>query len=396
MSSRKSSGESASKRREWFEKARFGMFIHYALFSITARGGWEMYTEKWSVEEYARLADKLRPKRFDPNLWAALAKEAGMKYMVFGSRHHDGFSLFDSKVSDFTSVKTAARCDFVGEYVKACRKAGLKVGIYYSLPDWRFPAFMAGPEKDPKGWDAFVDYVHAQVRELCTQYGKIDILWYDDCMGPHTPEMWRAKKLNAMVRRLQPHILINNRSGLPEDFDTPEQEIGSPTPGRMWETCMTIGDQWGYNPQDRNLKSPWVLLKNLSACVAGGGNFLLNAAPKGDGSIPTPQVVRLRQMGAWLRRNGASIYGAGPAPFGGAQFGSTTAKGDTVYMHCHYWHGRQIRCPNVKDKVVRAWILATGEKVRFEQKGDLLMLLDLPVKSPEKPYTVIALKLQRR
>ncbi len=246
-----------TSRTKWFSEARFGMFIHWGIYSIPARGEWVMNVEQIPAGEYALFSDEFNPDRFNADEWVNLAKKAGMKYIVLTTRHHDGYSLFDSKVSDFTSVKRKAKRDFVAEYVKACRRAGMKIGFYYSLLDWRWPAYFNGPLKDPEGWAKLVEYVHTQVKELCTQYSKIDILWYD---GEWIPEIkhnrtltkqeqsleiaryWRSEELNAMVRKLQPRIIINNRSGLPEDFDTPEQYIAPSDPGRLWESCMTMND----------------------------------------------------------------------------------------------------------------------------------------------------------
>jgi len=379
-------------RLKWWVEARFGMFIHWGLYAIPARGEWIMYCERIPKAEYARLAEKFRPNKFDADEWVALAREAGMRYMVLTTRHHDGFCLWDSRVSDFTSVKTAAGRDFVAEYVEACRRAGMRIGFYYSLLDWRWPAYWNGPEKDPEGWAEFRDYVHAQVRELMTQYGRIDILWYDGAW-PHGPEAWGSEQLNAMVRSLQPDIVINNRSGISEDFDTPEQHIRASD--RPWETCMTIDDLWwGYHRGDPNLKSPMQLVRNLVKCVAGGGNFLLNVGPKADGTIPASQARRLRAMGEWLRHNGESIYGAGPAPFGQPHLGQVTAKGNIAYVHVMFWPGREMCVAGIKNRVLRAYLLATGEELPFEQRGDRLFVRGLPPRAPDPIDTVVALELE--
>ena len=230
-----------------------------------------MLKERIPKAEYAKLADRFRPGKFDAHEWVKIAREAGMRYMVLTTRHHDGFSLFDSQVSDFTSVKTAAKRDFIGEYVEACRNAGMPVGFYYSLLDWRWPAYWDGPKKDPEGWKEVRDYVHSQVRELMTNYGKIDILWYDGSW-PHSAEDWEAQKLNEMVRSLQPGIIINNRSGIPGDLETPEQRIQGHE--RPWETCMTMDDLWwGYHPGDANVKSPTQLVRTLVKRVEGVADF---------------------------------------------------------------------------------------------------------------------------
>ena len=386
------SPQARQKRMKWWNDARFGMFIHWGVYSIPARGEWVMHVEKIPVEEYAKFAQQFNPKRYDPDEWAALAKEAGMRYMVLTSRHHDGFSLFDSKVSDFTAPKTAARRDLIRAYVQACRKAGMKVGFYYSLLDWRWPAYWAGPEKDPEGWSKLVAYVHAQVRELCTNYGKIDILWYDGAW-PHSAEAWHSAKLNAMVRKLQPHIIINNRSGLPEDLDTPEQHMTASQAGRAWESCMTMNDHWGYCRGDRNWKTTTQLIHNLTACGSGGGNYLLNVGPRPDGTIPPDSVRRLKEIGAWMKVNGESIYGCGRAPFGGGAVGVTTAKGNTVYLHVHHWPGEEICIVGVQPSVKSARILATGKPAKVSQSVDRLCITGLPKNAPDPHDAVIVLKL---
>ncbi|MGQ9513973.1 MAG: alpha-L-fucosidase [Thermoproteota archaeon] len=385
------SKESVPDRLRWWVEARFGMFIHWGLYSVLSRGEWVMYCERIPKREYAALSEKFKPSKFDANKWVKLAQEAGMKYMVLTTRHHDGFSLWDSQVSDFTSVKTAAERDFVAEYVDACRRAGMRIGFYYSLLDWRWPAYWDGPDKNPKGWEEFREYVHAQVKELMTNYGKIDILWYDGAW-PHSAEAWRSAQLNEMVRSLQPDIIINNRSGMPEDFDTPEQHIqGS---NRPWETCMTIDDLWwGYHPGDPNLKSPMQLVRNLVRCVAGNGNFLLNVGPKPDGTIPIQQASRLRAVGRWLQLNGKSVYGAGSAPFGQAHLGQVTTKGNTVYVHIMFWPGSEMCIAGIKNRVLSVNFLATGKKLPFEQQSDRLFVRGLPARAPDPIDTVVEIEL---
>jgi len=365
---------------EWFNQARFGMFIHWGVYSIPAK-------------EYEKLASNFNPKKYNPEEWVTLAQEAGMKYMVLTTRHHDGYSLFDSQVSDFTAPKTAAKRDLIAEYVEACRKKGMRTAFYYSLLDWRYQAYFDGPQKDPDGWAQFRDYVHTQVRELCTNYGKIDVMWYDGAW-PWKPEDWRSAELNAMVRKFQPEILINNRSGLPEDFGTPEQKIEpSKEAERMWETCMTMNDNWGYSAADQNWKSVKQLIMNLVRCARDGGNYLLNVGPKPDGTIPLPSVTRLKEIGKWMKVNGESIYGSERCSLSGGMIGMTTAKGRTAYLHVFRWPGREITIASVKNRALSAKLLATGEEVEVSQEGDRVFVKNLQTKPPDPYDTVMAVKL---
>jgi len=377
-------------RMQWWEEARFGMFIHWGVYAIPARGEWVMYQEHIPHAEYAPLAREFNPAKFDPDAWVRLAREAGMRYMVLTTRHHDGFSLFDSQVSDFTAPKTAAKRDLVRAYVEACHRGGMRVGFYYSLLDWRYGAYFRGPQKDPEGWAKLVEYVHAQVRELCTNYGKIDILWYDGGW-PYTAEDWRSAELNAMVRSLQPDILINNRSQLPEDFDTPEQYIHASPPGRPWEACMTLNDSWGYNAADDNWKTPKQVIAYLVRCANGGGNLLLNVGPKPDGTIPPESERILRQVGEWLQRNGGSIYGTARCPLS-TSTGLCTLKGYTLYVHVLRWPGKELVVPRLLSPVRSVHLLADGKSVKFEQKGDRLFLSGLPGRAPDPLDAVLVVE----
>ena len=389
------------ERIKWFHQARFGVFVHWGLYAIPSRGEWVMHVERIPNEEYAELAKKFNPKKFDADAWAALAKEAGAHYMVLTTRHHDGFCLFDSKVSDFTSVKTAAKRDFVAEYVKAVRKAGLKVGFYYSWLDWRFPGYLDVKGK-PESAKAMVEQAQAQIKELMTNYGKIDILWYDGhwvpgLEGDQIAEFWGAKEVNAMVRKLQPHILINNRSGLPEDLDTPEQHVTASAPGRGWESCMTMGDSngWGYIHNNPNMKSVTQLIQFLVSAAAGEGNYLLNIGPKPDGTIRKEEVDRLKAIGKWLSVNGESIYGSERCPLGAGMLGLMTAKGNTAYAHIFRWPKQgEITLPGIKNKVKSATVLATGKQARIETgSNSRTFLKDLPKIPPDPHDTVIKLVL---
>ncbi len=382
---------SDSARMDWWQEARYGMFIHWGVYALPARGEWVMYQEHIPHAEYAPLAREFNPNKWEPDTWVRLAKEAGMRYMVLTTRHHDGFSLFDSQVSDFTAPKTAAKRDLVREYVEACHRGGMRVGFYYSLLDWRYPAYFRGPAADPASWAALVDYVHAQVRELCSNYGKLDVLWYDGGW-PYTATDWRSEELNAMVRHLQPEIIINDRAQTPEDFDTPEQHIRFSEMGRPWEACMTLNDNWGYNAADDAWKMPKVVLGNLLRCASGGGNFLLNVGPKPDGSIPAESEQVLREVGAWLERNGGAVYGTERSPFG-TSTGVCTVKGNTLYVHVLRWPGKELTIPRIQNEVRSVHMLATGKPVKFERQGDRLVLTGLPGRAPDPLATVVVVEL---
>ena len=402
-----------NRKIEWWKEARFGMFIHWGLYSILGRGEWVMYVERIPVSQYAKLADRFKPpKSFTPEKWVKLAKQAGMRYIVLTTRHHDGFCLFDSKISNFTSVKTAAKRDFVREFVDACRKHNIRVGLYYSLLDWRFPGYF-DREKYPKSFEEMVEQAHIQIKELMTNYGKIDYLFYDGEWIPGVPcnrtfteskpspeiaKLWKAKELNSMVRELQPDIIINNRSGLPEDVDTPEQFIIPSQSDRMWECCMTIGDSigWGYVKHNPNMKSVTQLIQNLVNCVSRNGNYLLNIGPKPDGSVRKEEVQRLKEIGNWLEKNGQSIYGCSDAPLGFAanMCGITTIKDNLAYLHIFRWPGDTLILTGIKNKVYSAKILSSGKKLKiYKDKYDRTIISNLPSNPPDKYDTVIVIEL---
>ncbi len=384
------------ERLKWWTDATFGMFIHWGVYAIPARGEWVMHQERIPTDEYRPLCDEFDPQNYHPDHWVAMAQDAGMKYMVLTSRHHDGYCLFDSKVSDFTAPKTAAKRDLLGEYVEACNKANMRCGFYFSLLDWRYPAYWDGPDKDPDAWEEYVDYVHGQVRELCTNYGTLDVLWYDGGW-PHDAKAWRSEKLNAMVRELQPGIIINNRAQTPEDFDTPEQHITASDGPRLWESCMTMNDHWGYSQGDINYKTATTLIQNVVACAVGGGNYLLNIGPKPDGSFPGESVARLHELGRWMDVYGESVYGTDPSKISGGIIGRTTVKGNMLYFHVFTWTGTTACLPALATPVKAACLLGTGAKVSVDQRGDGRVFLgDLPATAPDPHVSVIALECDGR
>ncbi|MGE5532548.1 MAG: alpha-L-fucosidase, partial [Bacteroidota bacterium] len=295
------------RRLEWFRNARFGMFIHWGLYAQLGRHEWVMNRERIPVREYEKLAATFKPKANAPRKWAKLAKEAGMRYMVMTTKHHEGYCLWDSKLTKYTAPKTGPKRDLVAEYVEAARAEGMRVGFYYSLMDWHHPDGERCT-KDEAARRRFLDYIHGQIRELLTNYGKIDVLWYDMPWPLETAEAWESETMNRMVFELQPDIIVNNRNRLDGDFSTPEQRIEAERGGRAWESCMTMNESWGFNRGDDAWKTPKTIVRNLATCAHGAGNYLLNIGPRADGSVPEESVRTLDAVGKWMERNGDTIY----------------------------------------------------------------------------------------
>lgn len=397
------------ERLKWFRDSRFGMFLHWGLYSLLGRNEWAFRLDCYSVKEYAKLAEQFVPERFDADKWASVAAEAGMKYMVLTTRHHDGFCLYDSKVSDFTSVKSAAKRDFVAEYVNACRKAGLKVGLYYSLMDWRYRGCF-DPEKYPESANAMIQQAHDQVRELLTEYGKIDLLWYD---GENLPDyrlqdkelqralsrsLWKSEELNAMARSLQPHIIINNRNGTEGDFVTPEKRIEAARDGLMWESCLTLNPlSWSHVPYSSCTKSAAQIVRDMIEIAAGGGNLLLNTGPKPDGSLNPEEEVKILEAGGWIKRNAEAIYGSRPSALDSDAHGPSGCLGRWIgsddptvhYLAALGWYGSEFWSVRVDGEIESVTALATGKPIDFRrEKHGRLILQNLP-SAPIDPYATV-------
>lgn len=381
------------KRTKWWEEARFGMFIHWGLYAIPARGEWVRSEEKLSAEDYQPYFDEFNPVNYKPEEWAKAAKDAGMKYVVMTAKHHDGFCLFDSKLTDYKATNTPAGRDLIREYVEAFRAEGLKVGLYYSLLDWHHPDYPAygdmyhpmhdnGKYKDiesKKDFSRYIEYLQGQVRELLTNYGKIDIIWFDFSYGDMTGEKWQAIELVKMVHQLQPEIIIDNRLGgdikaeNPEiyagDFAAPEQII--PPEGVVnekgrrvpWEACITLNNHWGYCANDMDYKSPTQVIRALVECVSKGGNLLLNVGPNAKGEIPKESLEILTEVGDWLDRNGESIYGCGKAGFEKPEWGRFTRKGDKIYAHILERGIGPVNIPGMRERFSKARLLADNSEV---------------------------------
>ena len=402
-----------SHHMEWFREAKFGMFIHWGLYSLLGRGEWVMHNEGIPAAEYETLMRKFKPRRGCIRDWARLARRAGMRYMVLTTKHHDGFCLFRTRHTDFHALNSAAGRDLVAEYVEAVRAEGLKVGLYFSLGDWNHPAYKAVANGDASQCGKLREFIHGQVRELMTQYGKIDLLWYDGAWfngGTLSAESLGSAALNDMARQLQPGIIINERAGVPADYVTCENELKPAPFGQDWEMCTCINDMWGYARHDYNYKTVNQLLFLLSNCATNGGNLLLNIGPRANGTVPAPQVQRLEAVGRWLKKQGEAIYGVERLPRVYTSNGRVTRKGSRLYYHVYYWPDREWSIvmsdqampgndgaeprPLVRlGAPVKASILATGKKLATRWEGNRLILSGLPAVPPDKADTVVVVDL---
>jgi len=308
------------------------------------------------------------------------------------TKHHEGFCHFNTVTTDYCAPKQGPGRDLVREYVDAARAEGLRVGFYYSLMDWHHPDG-ARCANDEAARRRFVDYIHTHVRELMTNYGKIDILWYD-VAWPLDATGWESERMNEMVFKLQPDIIVNNRNKLNGDFSTPEQRIEAAEGDRAWETCMTLNDSWGYQKADDGWKTPKQVVRNLITCARDSGNYLLNIGPKGDGSIPPESVQILQEVGQWLNRNGESIYGTDKCQPRRSQDGSFTRRGNTLYFHVHYYPCTSVAFAGLMTKARSARLLSTGKEVKFTQDGYSIKFSGLPATAPDHPITTIAIECE--
>jgi alpha-L-fucosidase len=389
------------ERTRWFLKDRFGMFIHWGLYAIPARGEWVRSVERLSNAAYQPYFNQFDPSDYDPACWAKLAKQAGMKYAVLTAKHHDGFCLFDSQLTDYKSTNTPCRRDLVREYVQAFRAEGLKVGLYYSLIDWHHPDYPAygdrhHPMRDNEAYKGrqqdfsrYIKYLHGQVRELLTNYGRIDIIWFDFSYDRMSGETWKATELVGMARGLQPDILIDNRLGgsgesnrnfgsqapsvFAGDFACPEQII--PPEGLVdgsgrsvpWEACLTLNKNWGYAAADRDFKPALQVVRALVECVSKNGNMLLNVGPDARGLIPAECVEILGEVGRWMRRNGASIQACGRAEFPKPEWGRYTQSGKLLYAHIYERGIGPVNFRGLAGRVRQARLLADRSELKLER-----------------------------
>lgn len=419
-------------RQQWFDEARFGLFVHFGAYSGAARHEWVRNYERLTIEDYQPYVDHFDPDRFDARAIARAARGAGMGYAVLTTKHHDGFCLFDSALTDYSSPRVCGR-DLVAEFVEACRAEGLRVGLYHSLIDWHHPDFTVDwvhPLRDEPNRDElnagrdlgrYRDYLHGQVRELLTNYGRIDYLFFDFSYGTSddgqpgksAPE-WDSPRLLAICRELQPDMLVNDRLGIPGDFVTPEQYqptaplVDAEGVPQVWEACQTMNGSWGYHRDNTDFKSPELLVQMLVDSVSMDGNMLLNVGPDGRGAITPHDRETLAAIGDWMELHRDAVVGAGHADFTPPREGVYTRRGDRLYLHLFSWPLGFVHCPGLADEVTYARFLHDGSWLRTtatdpsqqashmtpagEAPGTLTV--HLPVRRPDVLVPVIELTLR--
>ena len=420
---------SDDERMAWWRDAKFGMFIHWGAYSIIggergeqiAGGGaeWAMDKLDYTIEEYEKFPNMFNPELFDADAWVTMAKNAGMKYIVITSKHHDGFALWDSKVSDYDIMDSSPfKRDIIKELAEACKKQGIIFCFYHSIVDWHhpqaqgnlFPNYNAG-QKDqtvvnPEFPKYFKNYLKPQVEELLTGYGDVGVVWFDgDWIADYTTEM--GKEFYDFIRDIQPNTIVNNRvdkgrmgmegmdmeGNFAGDFGTPEQEIPATGIDSDWEACMTMNGSWGYKPSDHKWKSSGDLIQKLVDIVSKGGNFLLNIGPDGFGRFPAESIIRLNDMGAWTKANGEAIYGATASPYDRPEWGRYTKKDGVLYAHVFDWPEDGKLVLNGDIKLKEASLLTDPISKLTTESSDQGLIISVPKTAPDSSVSVIKLTL---
>jgi alpha-L-fucosidase len=420
--------EQHDARMQWWRDARFGLFIHWGLYSVPAgewkgetnHAEWIRTTAQIPIKEYEKFVPQFNPVKFNADEWVRMAKEAGMKYIVITSKHHDGFCLFDSKETDFDVMSTPFKRDIMKELSDACHKQGMTICWYHSIMDWHHPDYLPRREwekdrpTEGASFDRYVQYMKAELKELLTHHGPIGVLWFDG-EWESTWNQERGRDLYNYVRSLQPNIIINNRVGAGRsgmegfttdgafgaDFGTPEQQIpATGLPGVDWETCMTMNDHWGYNKNDHHWKSAEELLHNLADIASKGGNFLLNIGPTAEGVFPPESIDRLHAIGDWMKVNGEAIYGTSASPFKQLSWGRCTRKefdaGTRLYLHVFSWPADgKLVIPGIYNEVRQGYLLADkSPKALMVTRNEDALVVDLPAKAPTPYNSVVVLDLK--
>ncbi|MBX7124770.1 MAG: alpha-L-fucosidase [Cyclobacteriaceae bacterium] len=403
------------KNREWFQDARFGLFIHWGVYSTLGDGEWVMNNQQISIRNYEKLPAFFNPVEFNPAEWVKMAKDAGMQYITFTSKHHDGFAMFDSKVSDYNVVKrTPYGKDIVKMLADECHKQGIKLFLYHSQLDWHHPDYFprgntgvnytGRPESG--NWNQYLDYMDAQLTELLTNYGEIGGIWFDGMWDKEKAD-WRLAKTYGLIHKINPGALIGSNHHLApfegEDFQMFEKDLpGHNTTGFApaqkvgdlpKETCETINNSWGFSLQDGRNKSLRDLIQYLVKSAGYGSNFLLNVGPMPNGKIQTEHVELLKQMGDWMKTYGESIRGTRGGPLTARNWGVTTQKGNKVYVHILDWQDETLTLPKLGKKVVAARLFTDRSAIRFTE-NDFGVSLSVPAGKRDTIDTVVELELK--
>jgi alpha-L-fucosidase len=417
-------------RMDWWSQARFGMFIHWGLYSIPAgewkgstnHAEWIRTTAQIPLTEYDKFVGQFNPVKLNATEWVRMAKNAGMKYITITSKHHDGFCLFDSKYTDFDVASTPFKRDILKELADACHKDGIKICFYHSIMDWHHPDYLPRREweKDRPiagaDYDRYVQHLKNQLKELLTNYGEVSVLWFDG----EWESTWNQKygtEIYNYVRSLQPNIIINNRVGAGRagmegftkagefagDFGTPEQEVpATGMPGLCWETCMTMNNNWGYNKQDDHWKSAGDLIRKLADIASKGGNFLLNVGPTSEGLFPQPSIDRLQELGEWMKVNSEAIYSTKASPFKSLSWGRCTQKaidgGARLYLHVFDWPTEgKLTLPGILNNPKQAYLLADSKRTPLDVgRNEDALVISVPAKAPDAINSVVVLDVDGR
>jgi alpha-L-fucosidase len=403
------------KSREWFENARFGLFIHWGVYSTLGDGEWVMNNQEIPIRTYEKLPAFFNPTQFDAKEWVQMAKNSGMKYITITSKHHDGFAMFDSKVSDYNIVKrTPYGKDVLAMLAEECKKQDIKLFFYHSQLDWHHPdyfprGFTGGNwtgRENTGDFNKYLDYMDAQLTELLTNYGEVGGIWFDGMWDKPKAE-WRLKKTYDLIHRLQPAALVGSNHHLApfegEDFQMFEKDLpGANTTGFApdqkvgdlpKETCETINHSWGFNLKDANNKSPKELIQYLVKSAGYGANFLLNVGPMPNGKIQPEHVERLKQMGDWLKVNGETIYGTKGGPLTPRIWGVTTQKGNKVYVHILNWQDESLMLPKLSKRIGSVKIFLDKTPIKFQQNEFGVSLL-IPKSKMNEVDTIVELELK--
>ena len=401
------------KARQWFQEARFGLFIHWGVYSILADGEWVMHQKRMTSAEYERLPPQFNPVKFDAAAWVKMAKDAGMRYITITSKHHDGFAMFDSKVSDYDIVhRTPYGKDVLKMLAEECRRQGIKLFFYHSQLDWHHPDYFPrgrtgqhSARADKGEWTRYLDYMDGQLKELLTGYGEIGGIWFDGWWDKPDAD-WRLPKTYGLIHQLQPQALVganHHQKPFPgEDFQMFEKDLpGHNTAGfnakseigeLPLEMCDTMNNAWGYNQNDTQFKSTKQLVQLLVKAAGYDANLLLNIGPRPDGTVQPEFVERLREVGEWVSKNGETVYGTRGGPFPPRPWGVSTRKGSRVYLHVLDWSDPVLALPRSPGRIRSASYLKDGRAVTFtEQKDALLLRLDPAAADPIDTIVVLEL-----